>query len=190
MPFHITKCLGAKGFTLAEVMVAMAVVVLFGAAAFTTNQRLLVALKTQKETTAANMMLQARMETFRALSYSNVCDATYVSTNVVQVPPTAGNGVRVEEPLGLLTEQITVSGYLLDPQGTASTHVNRWQRNATYPSGNAIDTNSHLVMDASTPPVPQYDLVKVDILLTWTSTNGRGRTRNLSSIFGKGNIGP
>jgi prepilin-type N-terminal cleavage/methylation domain-containing protein len=182
MPFHTTKCLSPKGFTLAEVMVALVVVVLFGAAAFTTNERLLVALKAQKETTAANMMLQARMETFRALSYSNVCDPTYVSTNVVPVAPTAGNGVTVEAPLGNLTEQITVSGYLLDPSGTASTHVNQWQRNATYPSGNAVDSNSTLATS--------YDLVKVDILLTWTSANGRGRTRDLSAIFGKGNIGP
>src|SRR6266567_3141333 len=58
-----------RGFTLAEVMIASAVCVLFGLAAFTTNERLLVALKTQKETTAANMMLQERMETFRSFSY-------------------------------------------------------------------------------------------------------------------------
>jgi Tfp pilus assembly protein PilE len=173
-----------KGFTLAEVLIASAVCVFFGLAAFATNQRLLIALKTQKETTAANMMLQERMETFRSFSYSNVADPTYVNTNVVQKATTS------EAPLGNLTEQITVSGYLLDPQGTASSHVNKWQRNATYPSGNVIDTNSHLAMDASTPPVPQYDLLQVDVLLTWTSANGRARTRDLSAIFGKGNIGP
>ena len=166
-----------KGFTLAEVMIASAVCVLFGMAAFATNERLLVALKTQKETTAANMFLQARMETFRSFSYSNVCDPTYVTTNVVQIPPTAGNGVLVEAPLGKLTEQITVSPYPLD--GSAP---NQWTRNSTYPTGYQIYSNATLATN--------YNLAKVDVLLTWTSANGRIRTRNLSAIFGKGNIGP
>ena len=41
-------------------MVAIAVCVIFGGAAFATNQRLLLALKAQRETTAATMMLQER----------------------------------------------------------------------------------------------------------------------------------
>jgi hypothetical protein len=169
-------------FTLAEVLIAAAVAALFGLAAFATNERLLIALKSQKETTAASMFLQARMETFRSISYSNVCDPTYVSTNIVQVPPAAANGVLVEAPLGSSTEQITVSGYLLASGGTSSTHTNQWQRNATYPTGNSIDTNGSLATN--------YDLVKVDILLTWTSAGGRSRSRDLSAIFGKGNLGP
>jgi len=169
-----------KGFTLAEVMIASAVCVLFGMAAFATNERLLVALKTQKETTAANMMLQERMETFRSFSYSNVADPTYVNTNVVQKATTS------EAPLGKLTEQITVSGYLTTAGGTgypsdAST-PNQWTRNSTYPTGHQIYSNASLATN--------YNLLQVDVLLTWTSANGRIRTRDLSAIFGKGNIGP
>ena len=175
-----------KGFTLAEVLIASAVCVLFGMAAFATNGRLLVALKTQKETTAANMFLQARMEAFRSFSYSNVCDPTYVSTNVVQVPPTAGNGVLVEAPLGNLTEQITVAGYLTPAGGAGypsdGSTPNRWTRNSTYPTGHQILSNASLATD--------YNLAQVDVLLTWTSANGRTRTRDLRAIFGKGNIGP
>ena len=167
---------GPGAFTLVEVLIAIAVSALFGLAAFATNERLLVALKSQKESTAATMMLQERMETFRSLSYSNVCDTSYVSTNVVSTATTS------EAALGKLTEQITVSGYVLDPNGTASTHSNQWQRNQTYPSGNAIDTNSTLATN--------YDLVKVDVLLTWTSANARTRTRDLAAVFGKGNIAP
>src|SRR6266705_1849369 len=92
---------GPGAFTLAEVLIASAVCILFGLAAFSTNARLLAALKTQKETTAASMMLQERMETFRSFSYSNVADPTYVNTNLVQKPTTS------EAPLGNLTEQIT-----------------------------------------------------------------------------------
>ena len=169
-----------KGFTLAEVLIASAVCVLFGMAAFATNGRLLVALKTQKETTAANMMLQERMETFRAFSYSNVADPTYVNTNVVQTATTS------EAPLGNLTEQITVAGYLT-PAGNAGypsdgSTPNRWTRSSTYPTGHQILSNATLATD--------YNLLQVDVLLTWTSANSRTRTRDLRAIFGKGNIGP
>jgi prepilin-type N-terminal cleavage/methylation domain-containing protein len=169
-----------KGFTLAEVLIASAVCAMFGLAAFATNERLLVALKTQKETTAANMMLQERMETFRSFSYSNVADTSYVSTNVVQKPTTS------EAPLGRLTEQITVSWYATAAGGAGypsdGSTPNQWTRNSTYPTGHQIYSNASLATS--------YTLLRVDILLTWTSANGRIRTRDLAAIFGKGNIAP
>jgi len=161
--------------------VAIAVCVLFAAAAFQTNQRLLVALKSQKEATAASMMVQERMEKFRGLSYSNIGDKSYVNTNVIQVKTTS------EAVLGNLSETITVSGYMNTGGGIGNypsdgSRANQWVRNSTYPSGNQTDTNTSLATD--------NDLLKVDILLTWTSANGRTRTRDLASVFGKGNIGP
>ena len=170
-----------QAFTLAEVLIAVAVAVIFGIAAFATNERLLIALKNQKETTGASMMLQERMEKFRGFSYSNIADKTYVNTNVVQAKTTS------EAALGNLSETIVVSGYMNTGGGTGNypsdgTHANKWIRNSSYPNGNQVDTNTSLATD--------NDLLKVDILLTWTSANGRTRTRNLASIFGKGNIGP
>jgi len=170
-----------QAFTLAEVLVAIAVAVMFGIAAFATNERLLIALKSQKETTAASMMLQERMEKFRGFSYSNIADKNYVNTHIVQVKTTS------EAALGNLSETITVSGYMNTGGGIGNypsdgTHANEWTRNSTYPNGNQVDTNTSLATD--------NDLLKVDILLTWTSANGRTRTRDLASVFGKGNIGP
>jgi type II secretory pathway pseudopilin PulG len=164
------------GFTLVEVCVAIAVCVLFGLAAFATNERLLIALKAQKETTAASMMLQERMESFRTAAYSDIANSSYVNTNIVAKPTTS------EAPLGNLSETITVKGDLLASGGTPSSHVNQWLRNAQYPTGNSTDTNNTLVAN--------YDLLQVDILLTWTTANGRGRTRDLTAIFGRGNVGP
>jgi prepilin-type N-terminal cleavage/methylation domain-containing protein len=169
-----------NAFTLAEVLVAIAVVAMFGLAAFATNQRLLEALKAQKETTAASMMLQERMETFRSFSYSNVASSTYVQANVVQ------NATTSEAPLGGLSEQITVSGYLT-PSGGAGypsdgSTPNQWTRNSTYPTGHQVSSNGTLAT--------AYNLLKVDILITWTTINGRTRTRELAEIFGIGNMGP
>lgn len=164
------------GFTLVEVCVAMAVCALFSLAAFETNARLLIALKAEKETAAASMMLQERMESFRTAAYSDIANGSYVSTNIVAKPTVS------EAPLGNLSETITVGGNLLTSGGTPSSNVNQWVRNAQYPTGNSTDTNNSLVAN--------YDLLQVDILITWTSANGRSRTRDLTAIFGRGNIGP
>jgi len=167
-----------SAFTLAEVCVALAVCALFGAAAFATNERLLIALRAQKETTAATMMLQERMEQFRTTAYSNIADYNYVQTNMVQKPTVS------EPPLGGLSETITVSGYV---SGTGAVGIpNQWVRNSQYPSGNQIS----LYNASTTALAANYNLVQVDVLLSWTSANGRTRTRDLTSVFGRGNVGP
>jgi hypothetical protein len=179
-------------FTLAEVLVAIGVATLFGLAAFATNERLLIALKAQKESTAASMMLQERMEGFRALAYSDASSSqpgsspcaspcaspVLTAANIVQIPTVSEAGLGT---VNNLAEKVTVSGYLLAPSGTPSTHTNQWMRNSSNPTGNQLDTNTSLATN--------YDLIKVDIELKWTGTDGRSRTRDLSAVFGKGNIG-
>jgi hypothetical protein len=179
MHFVPRKILNTNAFTFAEVTVAMGIAVLFGVAAFATNQRLLVALKSQREATAATMMLQERMEKFRGFTYSNVADSTYVSTNIL------GTTTTSEAALPNLTETITVSGYMdaagATPTASPTPPQNSWTRNAAHPTGTPIASSSTLASS--------YDLLKVKINLQWTSTDGRARTRELASIFGKGNIG-
>src|SRR5206468_12042251 len=90
------------GFTLAEVCVAIAVTALFGAAVFATNAKLMIALKTQKESTAATMVLQQRMESLRACSFTQVATKDYLENNIFN-GPTGSEG-----PLGNLNEQVAV----------------------------------------------------------------------------------
>ena len=150
-------------------------VVLFGVAAFATNERLLLLLKTQRESTAATMMLQERMETLRALSFSNVTSSTYIGSNVINSATTS------EAPLGTLSETITVGAYPTDGTGN-----NTWVRNSTYPTGNQTATNTAL---GSSHGTSTETVVKADVLITWTGANGRSRTRDLAAVFGIGNLG-
>jgi prepilin-type N-terminal cleavage/methylation domain-containing protein len=172
-----------RGFTLGEVLVAIGVAVIFAGAAFTTNQRLLIALKSQKETTAATMVLQQRMETFRATAFSNIANKDYVKNNILTVRTATtvdvnGNSVTVDPfaPLGSITEQITIGVYPAD--GSANIAVS-WD--ASHPGGQDISNNNNLA---------SANLLRVDVLETWTSANGRSRSRQLSSVFGIGNIAP
>jgi prepilin-type N-terminal cleavage/methylation domain-containing protein len=170
------------GFTLAEVLVAISVAVMFGLAAFATNERLLVALKAQKETTAASMVLQERMELLRSLSFTNVTLPSNIGSNIGS--SVINSGTTSEAPLSGLNETITVSAYPAD----GSTN-NQWVRNSTYAAGHPNSTNSTWY-DANGNPLPaRPNLVQADILITWTSANGRTRTRELAAIFGIGNLG-
>jgi Tfp pilus assembly protein PilE len=179
-----------EGFTLAEALIALAVCVLFGVAVFATNQRLLLALKAQRETTAASMMLQERMEAFRGIYFANLA-ATTASGTTSPITMTAGDIVGTvttsETQLGSsLTETVKVSGYWTSTgsQGYPSdgSIANTWTR-----SGGS--TTATLSVPSNSTLASNYDLIQVDITLTWTSANGRQRTRELSSVFGKGNIG-
>lgn len=190
-----------SGFTLGEVCVSLVLTALLCGAVFATNSRLLSALKNQKETTAVSMMLQERMEQFRTTSYSNVADKDYVKNNILTfnpaaspspspTPPQGGKYATYSEPpLGSLKETVTVSGYVAAvapspaPSPLPSQDFNQWTRDV---SGDGAPHEQHHNDTLAT----QYDLLKVDIQVSWTSSNGRTRNRELSAVFGKGNIGP
>jgi hypothetical protein len=161
-----------EAFTLAEVCVALFICVLFGAAAFATNSRLVLTLKGQKESTAATTALQERKESLRGTAFNSIADANYLHDNIF-TNPTGSEG-----PLGSLSETVTVDAY---PTPTGS--PTKLLRNSQYPSCQIVSTNANL-------SYPSQNLLRVDILFTWTSANGRSRNRQFSEIFSfPGNIG-
>jgi prepilin-type N-terminal cleavage/methylation domain-containing protein len=182
MQLYSVKRTIQKGFTLAEVLVSIGVVAMFGMAVFATNQRLIFALKSQKETTAATTALQWRMETFRATSFSNIATAgtgsDYVKTNILAArTATDSNNNTVDPfaPLGSITEQFIIGVY---PSDGSTPTVMSWDAN--HQSGQYVSQNTNL---------SSATLLKVDVLETWTSANGRQRQRQLSTIVGIGNVG-
>jgi hypothetical protein len=182
-------------FTLAEVLIAIVVAVIFGVSAFATNARLMIALKTQRETTAASMMLQERMEALRSLSYTGLSStSSSPSASPSPSPPTYAADVVANTTIseaqlgggisGSLIETITISGYM-DTSGNVpptTSAQNQWIRNSSSQTG-SIQSPSSSTLASS------YDLLQVDIQLSWTSANGRTRKREMTAIFGKGNKG-
>jgi type II secretory pathway pseudopilin PulG len=166
-----------EAFTLVEVCVALFICVLFGAAAFATNSRLVLSLKNQKESTAATTALQERMESLRGTAFplpnpspsstpapTSIANANYIQANIFTNP------TQSEGPLGSLSETVTVDAY---PTPTGSPTV--LLRNSQYPSCQIVSNNTTL---------SNQNLLRVDVVFTWTSANGRSRTRQFSEIFG------
>jgi prepilin-type N-terminal cleavage/methylation domain-containing protein len=184
-------------FTLVEVLIAIAVVVMSGAAAFYTNERLLGALRSQKETTAATMALQWRMEKFlRATTFANLSQEAYVKNQILNVrTATLEDGSLFDPfaPLKSVTEQITVGPYwggdpsLPSPTpspipANQSPTVVLW--NSANSNGLDVAVNPNLGDLDPTTGLPKITLLKVDILLTWSGPDNRSRSRQLSSVFG------
>ena len=85
---------------------------------------------------------------------------------------------------------MTVSGYLATtvsprpyPTPSGTPYYNQWTRDTVSGDHHPHEANhyDHLSECPS--------LLKVDISITWTTANGRMRSRNLSTIVGKGNVG-
>ena len=183
------------GFTLAEVLIAIVVTVIFGVSVFATNARLMVFLRTQRETTAASMMLQERMEALRSLSYTGLSStSSSPSASPSPSPPTYTADILANKTIseaqlgggiaGSLIETITVSGYQ-DTSGNippTTAAQNQWIRNSGSTTGS-------LQSGSSSTLATNYDLLQVDVQLSWTSANGRTRKREMTAIFGKGNKG-
>jgi hypothetical protein len=165
---------GDSGFTFAEVLVTVAICLFFGLAAFATNERLLSTLRSQKETTAAIMALQERKETLRGMPFTDIATPDSVRDVI-------SHATGSEAALGNLVEQVTVS---VDPTDAAYTSPTPTPtvivRDLQHNSLQKVSANANL---------PSYNLLRVDILLTWTGANGRQRSRQSSEIFGHGNIG-
>lgn len=159
------------GFSLPELCIAIAVAAVFGLAVFATNSRLLIALKTQKESAAATMVLQQRMEALRACSFTQIATKDYLETSIFN-SPTGSEG-----PLGSLNEQIAVGVY----GNSAVTPIVLLRNSQHQNPPQELSINDTLA---------NYNLLQVDLLLQWAGANGHVRTRQLSAIFGKGNIGP
>ena len=180
----------SEGFTLAEALIALGVCVIFAVAAFATNERLMLALRAQKETTAASMMLQERMEAFRGIYFGNLASTTAsgsTSPSYMTAGDIIGTVTTSEAQLGSsLTETVKISGFW-SAAGAAGYPSDGSVANVWTRSGGS--TTASLSSPSNSTLASNYDLIQVDITLTWTSANGRTRTRELSSVFGKGNIG-
>src|SRR4029079_6048192 len=116
---------------------------------------------------------------------SNIANPNFVTNNILTyiapaanptAPPPPGGVYATfsEPPLGELRETVTVSGYTTTAGGagypTDGSQTHQWVRDTT---GSGIP-----VKQAGNPNLTaNYNIIKVDILITWKSTNGRTRTR-------------
>ena len=161
------------GATIIEVVLAGAIVALFLGSLFVLNSTGIGVVKAHRETAAANLCLQERVEQARAANWTEITDATWIKDQILQAPAPASSLLRN------LEEQITVSVYPPPAVAVAATTVRR-----------RSDGQVDIVSRMSAPTIAGLQTIRLDFRDTWLSAqNSRTRVRETSTVFALGGIG-
>ena len=161
------------GATILEVVLAGAIVALFLGSLFVLNSTGIGIVKAHRETAAANLCLQERLEQSRAANWSEITEADWIKAQILQAPAPGSSLLRN------LEEQITVSVYPPPSPAVAATSVRR------RPDGQV-----EILSRMSATTLAAIQTVRVDFRDTWTSArNGRTRVRETSTVLAIGGIG-
>lgn len=152
----------AAGFSLIDNLVAVAIVTGTFTALYAMSAQCSYVLKSGRETTSAQQVLQDRIEQLRNLQWSQATDPNYLVNNVLN--QASANGATLPK----LSETITVNTYptALSP----AIQVTRTAGTATVVSSNSLVANGVLA--------------RIDVTENWTAAHcGRARAASLSTII-------
>jgi Tfp pilus assembly protein PilV len=156
------------GFTLAETLVATAVALFGLAAAVLLNTAHLRLVKSGRQSNAATLCLQERVEQMRLGDWRKITDADYLSNTLLAASP------RSAAPLDAISERVTITAY---PDASAAQQLivereTDGQR-ATLLSGNGLESQR---------------LAQVEFRVSWSGSDGRRRQRATTTMISNGGI--
>ncbi len=158
-----------SGVALLEVLMAGTTIALFMAGLFTMNSFSVKTVRAGRETVAASLIVQERLDQLRKGTWINVTDPAYVRT-LLSTP--AGSGAA----LSGLTERVTLNVY----PAVAPTPVPTVVRRAANGTVTIVSSNATL----STQPT-----LRADVTTTWAGNRtGATRTRTVSTVIAQGGI--
>ena len=155
-----------RGFTLVEVLVAVALLGAIFVTIFELNARCLRFIDASKEAVGALQGVQDRVEQLRSLLFTDLTNATTLQTLMT----TPSNGSALAQNA---TEVITLSAY---PTPNGTTQITRGPGVSATPTINSTDSS-----------LSSATLVKVNVTYTWTTTfGGQSRSEQTETIISAG----
>lgn len=166
IPWGWRRCSGA---VIAEALAAAMIIGLFMGGLFEMNALSMRTVRSGKETVAASLILQERLDQVRNTKWVTVSDGSYLQSVL-------STAAASSPALSQLTEQITVSAYPAASPAPTATVVTRAANGATA----VVSSNAALIKQPT---------VRADVTITWLSNSkGKPRTRTLSTIIAEGGI--
>jgi Tfp pilus assembly protein PilV len=168
------------GFSIAETAVATLVIALFLGSMFALNSACLGLVRSSKDSAAAMLSNQERVEQMRSCNWSEVTDnaywtdsnnASYYLSNIMNTATQTGAALANASEVVRVTE----NGFL---QGASAAY---FQVTRT-PSGVSVTAQNNPVT------LVTARMLKVDITLNWTALGGRQRTRSSTTIIARGGL--
>lgn len=159
----------SSGSILVETLVAVLIIGLFMGGLFELNAFNVRSIRSGRETVAASLVLQERLDQIRNTTWNKVSDAGIVQ-NMLNAPAASSAA------LPQLSEQVTISAYPATAPTPASAVVTR-------------AANGTTTIVSSNPALSSQKTVRADVTITWSSgATARTRTRALSTIIAEGGI--
>ena len=161
------------GFTLAETMVGAAVAVIGMAAVAVLNQAHLRYVQSARQSNAATLALQERVEQMRLADWRKITDPAYLK-DTLYATATKSSG-----PLSRFTEEVQVEAYepVID---------------AEHPTPQKLivqrQVNGSRVTLMSGANLATQRLAKVDLKINWIGSDGRSRVRATTTLISNGGI--
>jgi len=155
-------------FTLVETLVATSVALIGLAAALLLNTAHLRLVKSARQSNAATLCLQERVEQMRLGDWRKITDAGYLSNTLLAAPP------RSAAPLDSISERVTITAY---PDASAAQQLivereTDGQRE-TLLSGTGLESQR---------------LAQVEFRVSWSGSDGRRRLRATTTMISNGGI--
>lgn len=157
------------GLALLEVLMAGAVVALLMAGLFTLNTFNIKTMRSGKETVAASLVIQERLDQLRKGTWMDITDPAYLQSVL---------GSRVSSPVALsgLSERVTINVY---PAGVI----------ASVPIQVTRSADGTVAVASSNTALRSKPMVRADVTVTWIgSRTGAPRTRTISTVIANGGI--
>lgn len=155
-----------SGVTIAEAVLATALLALSFAGLFSVSGQSLKLLRAGTIQSAATVCLEQRIEEIRTLTWDQIVDASYLRDNVLNAAPSAAT------PLPDPVEQIAVNSY---PTATAPTVVVR------PAAGGAVVQSLNSALSTA-------KMLRIDVQISWPDANGSTDARQITTVVTKGGI--
>lgn len=166
------SCLNPKNaraaFTLAETLIATTISLLGMAAAMLLNTAHLRVVKSARQSNAATLCLQERVEQMRLGDWRKITDAEYLRNTVL------ANAPRSAAPLDRIAERVTIAAY---PDAAAAQQLVVERR-----------TNGERVTLISGAGLSTQRLAQVEFQVTWRGSDARLRQRATVTLISNGGI--
>lgn len=167
MPFKRLRT-GGAGFTLAEAVITVMVSAISLASVMVLNAQQLRLVRSTKESNGASLALQNRVEQMRVASWNNLTNGSYLTGSLLSSLPAGASN------LANYTETVTV-GPWPDNSAVSKLVVKK------------IGTGQASIVQSSTGMASQRQ-ARVDVVVGWSSIDGRKRERSYATIISNGGI--
>lgn len=162
---------GTQGFSVAEAVIAVAIISLTLGAMMTLNGHQLRMVKISRDMNAATLYQQERVEQLRQTRWPNLTDGAFISgTYMVKRP-------QSEMALNQISESITISAYPAPVAGSKALTVSQ----ASGGSPTVDSTNNGYALG-------NERLVKVEMHLAWKGADGRAKNRTTTTLISNSGV--